>query len=154
MKKRLAMLMCAVTLGVTACGGSSSSGSAPAAPSEPAAPTYEAPDRPGTYTVKSGDMLGLIALAHGTTIAELARINNIPDPNRIYPGQVLILPGYEAPAEPEPEPEPVDDEAARITALARDVIAGKYGNGLTRVLKLGKDYKSVQAEVNRLLAEA
>jgi len=131
-----------------------SSGSAPAAPSEPAAPTYEDPDSPGTYTVKSGDMLGLIALAHGTTIAELARINNIPDPNRIYPGQVLILPGHEAPAEPEPEPEPVDDEAARITALARDVIAGKYGNGLTRVLKLGKDYKSVQAEVNRLLAEA
>lgn len=37
MKKELAMLMCAVMLGVTACGGSSSSGSATAAPEQAAA---------------------------------------------------------------------------------------------------------------------
>ena len=128
-------------------------------PITPAALDPAPSDAEGTYTVRSGDMLGLIALAHGTSIAELVRINRIADPNRIYPGQVLILPGYEhQTAEPEPEPDPkpsqADDDAARITGLAMDVIAGKYGNGLTRLLKLGKDYKAVQAEVNRIMAEA
>lgn len=40
------------------------------------------------------------------------------------------------------------------TEVARDVIAGKYGNGDTRIKKLkdaGYDPKTVQAEVNRLL---
>ena len=35
--------------------------------------------------------------------------------------------------------------------MARAVIAGKYGNGLARMLKLGTKYRAVQAEVNRLL---
>jgi len=39
-----------------------------------------------------------------------------------------------------------------LTALAWDVIAGKYGNGLIRRAKLGSKYDAVQAEVNRLLS--
>ncbi len=41
-----------------------------------------------------------------------------------------------------------------LTALAREVIAGKWGNGADRKRRLtaaGHDYKAVQAEVNRLL---
>ena len=116
----------------------------------PAVPASEA-GADGTYTVRSGDMLGLIALRFGTTIQELARLNNLADVNRIYPGQVLKLPGSDQANEPEAEPE-ADLGEDRITAMARDVIAGKYGNGIVRVLKLGKDYETVQAEVNRLLA--
>ncbi len=114
---------------------------------EPSADPETADSSSGTYTVRSGDMLGLIAVKFGTTIQELARLNDIADVNLIYTGQVLKLPGYNH------EPTPAEDpDSARITAMARDVIAGKYGNGLTRALKLGKDYKAVQAEVNRLLA--
>lgn len=121
------------------------------APGEDPAASDPEPSSGGTYTVHTGDMLGLIALRFGTTIQELARLNNISDVNRIYPGQVLKLPGSSP--EPAPAPAPAEDpEKARITALARDVIAGKYGNGLVRVLKLGTDYNAVQAEVNRLLA--
>lgn len=42
-----------------------------------------------TYTVKAGDTLSEIALRYGTTYQELARINNIANPNLIYVGQVL-----------------------------------------------------------------
>jgi len=41
-----------------------------------------------------------------------------------------------------------------VTKIARDVIAGKYGNGEARKKALeakGYDYNKVQAEVNRLL---
>ena len=44
------------------------------------------------YTVKSGDTLGAIALRFGTTLKVLKRLNEITDPRRIHPGQVLVLP--------------------------------------------------------------
>lgn len=44
-----------------------------------------------TYVVKAGDTLSEIALRYKTTVEELARINNISNPNLIYPGQVLKL---------------------------------------------------------------
>lgn len=44
-----------------------------------------------TYTVVSGDTLSGIASRYGTTYQELARINNIKNPNLIYPGQVLKI---------------------------------------------------------------
>lgn len=44
-----------------------------------------------TYTVQSGDTLSGIAAAYKTTYQRLAEVNNIADPNRIYPGQVLAI---------------------------------------------------------------
>lgn len=46
-----------------------------------------------TYTVKKGDTLSSIASRYGTTYQELARINGISNPNKIYPGQVLKISG-------------------------------------------------------------
>lgn len=46
-----------------------------------------------TYTVKAGDTLSGIASRYGTTYQELARINNIPNPNLIHVGQVLTING-------------------------------------------------------------
>ena len=48
----------------------------------PPPPAYE-------YLVKSGDTLYSIAWRHEMRFVELARINNIPHPYTIYPGQVL-----------------------------------------------------------------
>lgn len=42
-----------------------------------------------TYTVQRGDTLSGIAAKYGTTYQALAAANGIPDPNKIYPGQVL-----------------------------------------------------------------
>lgn len=43
------------------------------------------------YTVKKGDTLSHIALAHGTTVASLVQLNNIKDPNKIFIGQRIRI---------------------------------------------------------------
>lgn len=45
-----------------------------------------------TYIVVSGDTLSSIALRFGTTVNELVQLNNITNPNLIYPGEVLKIP--------------------------------------------------------------
>lgn len=45
------------------------------------------------YVVKSGDTLSKIASKYGTTYQELARINNIENPNLIFPGQKIKING-------------------------------------------------------------
>ena len=46
-----------------------------------------------TYTVAAGDNLSSIASRFNTTVAEICRLNNISNPNLIYPGQVLKIEG-------------------------------------------------------------
>jgi len=50
-----------------------------------------------TYAVQRGDTLGSIAIRFGVTVDELAQANGLADPNRIYVGQTLVIPGREAP---------------------------------------------------------
>lgn len=45
------------------------------------------------YTVVSGDNLSGIAARYGTNYQTLQALNGLPDPNKIYPGQVLKVPG-------------------------------------------------------------
>lgn len=59
-----------------------------------------APQNGGSYTVKSGDTLSGIAQKFGTSWQTLQAINGLPDPNKIYPGQVLKVPGGAAPTPP------------------------------------------------------
>jgi hypothetical protein len=44
------------------------------------------------YIVQEGDNLFRIALANGTTVAELTRINGLSDPSSIWIGQTIYLP--------------------------------------------------------------
>ena len=48
--------------------------------------------KPSVYIVKPGDTLSGIALLYGTTYQELAKYNNISDPNLIYPGEEIRIP--------------------------------------------------------------
>lgn len=50
---------------------------------------HPAPER--TYLIRRGDTLWGIARAHGTTVAHLAALNHIPNPNLIYAGHTLRL---------------------------------------------------------------
>lgn len=44
-----------------------------------------------TYVVKSGDYLGKIAKQFNTSVEAICKANQIANPNRIYPGQTLIV---------------------------------------------------------------
>lgn len=44
------------------------------------------------YTIRCGDTLFSIARHFGTSVGELARINHIWNPDRIYAGQVILIP--------------------------------------------------------------
>jgi membrane-bound lytic murein transglycosylase D len=52
------------------------------------------------YQVRRGDTLSGIAARNGTSVHALVVRNNLPSRHRIYPGQVLELPGASAPARP------------------------------------------------------
>ena len=45
------------------------------------------------YTIRSGDTLGKIAAAHGTSWQTLAQQNQIGNPNLIYPNHQICVPG-------------------------------------------------------------
>ena len=64
-------------------------------PSPAVAPGAENAGKPGYYTVKQGDTLARIGLEAGQPYRDIARWNNLDNPNRIETGQVLrvIPPG-------------------------------------------------------------
>ena len=45
------------------------------------------------YVVQSGDTLGAIAAAYGTSVNDLMAANNLSDANYLYVGQELVIPG-------------------------------------------------------------
>ncbi|KAF1360803.1 LysM-domain-containing protein [Lizonia empirigonia] len=47
---------------------------------------------PCTYVVKSGDTLTTLAASAGVGICDIAKTNNIADPNLIYVGETLVIP--------------------------------------------------------------
>ncbi len=70
------------------------------------------------YTVERGDTLGQIAKDYGVSVGELVDTNNIDNPDLIYPGQILIIPGEDG------EPDQIHI-VLRGETLRR--IAGRYG---------------------------
>lgn len=68
--------------------GKSGSTTQPAAPKPPTTGPST-----GTYIVRAGDTLGSIAARHGTTVANLMKLNGITNPDRIWVGQRLRVSG-------------------------------------------------------------
>lgn len=57
-----------------------------------------------SYTIQSGDTLSKIAAANGTTVDELMRLNpQITNPNQIYAGKAITLPGAKTNADGSPD---------------------------------------------------
>ncbi len=85
----------------------------------------ESAGKPGFYTVRPGDTLARIALDNGQNWRDVARWNNIENPNVIEVGQVLrvIAPGNDAVAMTQPvaggsrvESKPLDTRASAMDA--------------------------------------
>src|SRR5690606_26244528 len=69
-----------------------------------AAPASSAPrasggagSRPDAYAVRRGDTLSTIARRYGVSEAALLRVNDLDDPHRIFPGQMLRFPTDDSP---------------------------------------------------------
>lgn len=77
------------------------------------------------YTVERGDTLGEIAREHGISLSELIDANDISDPNVIFPGQVLVIPGQGAAAD-------VTHVVTRGETL--NLIAAKYGASVSGIV--------------------
>ncbi len=69
-------------------------------------PPPPSPSPGGTYTVQRGDTLSAIARRFGVTYQAIAQANNITNPNLIYVGQVLIIPGGSGGVPQPPGPPP------------------------------------------------
>lgn len=74
----------------------------------PGAPTPVPPPTQQTYVVQPGDNLTRIAAMFNTTVQAIVQANNIVNPNLIFVGQVLIIPGAgPIPTAVPPNPNPV-----------------------------------------------
>ena len=71
------------------------------------------------YQVKAGDTLSEIAQANGADWHELARINNLKDPNLILIGQTLSLDGVKKAATPAPKKVTKKSEAKKSEKTER-----------------------------------
>ncbi|MDG5815949.1 LysM peptidoglycan-binding domain-containing protein [Chitinispirillales bacterium ANBcel5] len=74
---------------------------------------------PTTHRVRVGENLNRIASRYGVTVRELARENNITQLNRIYPGQVLRVPG-QVREEPEAVTHATEETEAVSDTLEKD----------------------------------
>jgi N-acetylmuramoyl-L-alanine amidase len=76
-------------------------------------PGEEPEPEPVTYTVVAGDTLARIAADHGVTVADLAAVNDLEDPNFIVEGRLLTISGSPpAPAAAVPESLPSEEVRA------------------------------------------
>jgi len=64
----------------------------PSGSSEQAGAAEPAESQRKTYVIQRGDTLLSIAREYGLTVKQLAEANNIADPDRIFPGQTLVIP--------------------------------------------------------------
>lgn len=105
----------------------------PVVAEEPSAPTaidQSVVVEPTTYVLQRGDDLTHISRRFGTTVEAILAANGIADPNRIYFGLSLVIPGSapdnvaEAPVEPAPiaeaAPQPVADAPATPAPTAEE----------------------------------
>lgn len=67
----------------------------------PEMPKPEHTKKPLTITINWGDTLSNLALKYETTVEEIANLNDIENPNLIYAGDSLIIPGKEIEVETE-----------------------------------------------------
>lgn len=89
------------------------------------------PSSPVNYTVRSGDTLYSIARRYNTTVAQLASLNNISNPNLIRVGQVLTIPGSSGGS-----PSPPPSSSVTYTVRSGDTlysIARRYNTTVARL---------------------
>lgn len=106
-----------------------------------------APSSGNRYTVRPGDTLSAIGARFGVSYQSIAAANGIANPNRIYAGQQLAIPGRGTPTPPTPPtpqppspgPGPVSGIENRpgVRGTAQQAIDFFMSKGLTRAQAAG-----------------
>jgi LysM repeat protein len=93
--------------------------------------------------VQAGDTLGVIAANFGTTVDELLAVNGLSDPNYLYVGQQLVIPGAavaqqaQAVAAVQPVSNTTSGGGQVHTVQSGDTlfaIAGQYGSSVDAIM--------------------
>ena len=113
------------------------------------------------YTIEGNKSNGVRRSSYSKTSTSIYGIchpdwNSVPDPEEQKPEEPVAKPEPSEPVTPAPTPslEPVPEKKKTTDELAKEVIAGKWGNGTDRANKLkaaGYDYNTVQNRVNEIL---
>ncbi len=100
-------------------------------PTPTPSPSPSPPPASGVHTVQRGENLYRIALRYGVTTQALAAANGIANPNRIYVGQRLVIPGSGPAPSPSPTPAPAPSPSGQTYTVQRgdtlSAIALRYG---------------------------
>ncbi len=93
------------------------------------------------YVVRPGDTLGAIAARFGVSAAALARANGITNPDRIYIGQNLVIPGKSGSTGSPSAPKPPASGPATGTYIVQagdtlGKIAARYGTTVANLMRL------------------
>lgn len=141
----------------------------PSAPTATPAPvdniTPAPPANPSqtTYTVRPGDSLYQIAIRNNTTVAELIAANSLANPNVIFSGQVLIIPGADSGTTTPSTPAPPNAETTTGDGTLEDAgfaysIEVHFGNQdtaalITLIEQLGMSWVKVRVDWRQLEPE-
>ncbi len=100
-----------------------------------------------TTTVRPGDTLSAIARRYDTTVTALAAANGITNPNQIFAGATIVVPGPPGPpgpapvATPPPTPNPVVPATTTVVVRAGDTlisIAARYKTTVAALVAVNK----------------
>lgn len=96
----------------------------------PPEPVFNYDGPTSTHIVAGGEELGLIARRYNVLISDIAAMNDITDPNLIYPGQELTIPaaGVYEPATVDAPPAPQSSGRAILVSITNQRIYA-YENG-------------------------
>jgi LysM repeat protein len=92
----------------------------------------------GTYVVRPGDTLSAIAGRLGVSVSDLAKANGITDPNRVYAGQSLAVPGSGSAPAPAPSAAPAASVHTVAPGETLSGIAARYGTTVSAVVQLNR----------------
>jgi LysM repeat protein len=118
----------------------------PGAP--PISPTPPPPPAEGVHIVQPGENLYRIAIRYGTTVQQLIQVNNIPNPNLIFVGQALTIPGVPVVADPAPVVE--EEEIVEAIPPVEEVIEDPGFNYGIEVFFAGQDVNMLADQITQL----
>ena len=117
-------------------------------------PLWGSPETQGTrvHVVQWGETLGIIAPRYGVTVSAIVQANGLSNPNYIYAGQTLLIPGGAAPSPPSSPGAATTYVVQRGDTLG--VIAARHGTTVNDLVALNGIFNPNLIYVGQVLSIA